>query len=75
MARLMEPRESEVADEWGRTGDNDIGPGSAGSHFMAVAEQIGHVMRWVDRFPELRQRANEFAASKEFRSMPAAVAA
>jgi hypothetical protein len=71
MARLLERREREVAEEWERTGKTEPGPGTPSSHYMAVAEQIGHVRRLVDRFPELRERAHEFAASEEFRSMPA----
>src|SRR4051812_5433265 len=43
MARLLERRELELIEELERTGANDLGPRSPGSHLMAVAEQIGHV--------------------------------
>jgi hypothetical protein len=70
MMRLAERRERQLVEDRQPTGSSDYGAGSSASHFMAIAEHVSGVKHLVERFPELRERAHEFAASEEFRSMP-----
>jgi hypothetical protein len=48
----------------------DIAPGSAYKVFMTVSERKAQAEHLIKRFPELRGREQEFAASSELRNMP-----
>ena len=70
MQALYDRRKAELVKE-GLQGEWDPSPGSTMSHFLAIGEHLARVESLVSRFPELKERASEFAASDVFRSMPA----
>jgi hypothetical protein len=70
MQALYERRKAELVQE-GLHGEWDPSPGSTMSHFLATSEHLAGIRSLVERFPQLEERAPEFAGSEIFRNMPA----
>lgn len=70
MEALFERRKAELVGEW-IEGESDMAPGSKLTRYLAASEQLERVRSLVLRFPQLEERAAEFAASDVFRNMPA----
>jgi hypothetical protein len=70
MQALYERRKAELVKE-GLQGKWDPSPGATMSHFLAQSEHLAGVRSLVERFPQLEERAAEFAAAEVFCNMPA----
>jgi hypothetical protein len=70
MQALYERRKAELVKA-GLQGEWDPSPGSTMSHFLATSEHLAGVRSLIERFPQLKERAAEFAASDVFRNLPA----
>jgi hypothetical protein len=52
------------------TDEANLAPGSPLNRYLSFAERMSQTTAFVERFPELLERAVEFKASSELRSLP-----
>jgi hypothetical protein len=66
----VERRKAELVAEWATTNTPNLAPGSPTNRYLSFAIRMTHTNTFVERFPELVERAGEFGASSELRSLP-----
>lgn len=66
----LRERHVTVVKEWLTTPGTDMTPGSTITRYLAFATRESQARALVERFPALHERAGEFKASTELRSMP-----
>jgi hypothetical protein len=66
----VERRQAELVAEWAATSEPNLAPGSPTNRYLTFAVRMSHTTAFVERVPELVERAAEFKASNELRSLP-----
>jgi len=66
----IERRRTALLSEWMTASEPSLAPGSPTNRYLSFAERMSQTTAFVERFPELLERAEEFKSSSELRSLP-----